>query len=154
MKEQAEIRKLDSIADSLLMFFPLIYRNMLGSARDNEKATHLNMEVRAMFMLQATGILSTSDIGRKLGISKPNVTSLLDKLVAKGYVERLPDGNDRRVIRIAVTHKGKSFINKKSGELRNVMKSNMSVLKHDEIDALFSSLETVRDIISRMGGRN
>jgi DNA-binding MarR family transcriptional regulator len=147
-------KKLDSIADNLLMFFPVFYRNILGLAHNKSATTHVNMEIRAMFMLINNAIMTTSEIGRKLGVSKPNITSLLDKLVRKGYVERLPDLNDRRVINIAVTAKGQRFIARKAQALRKVMKGNLLILEYDEIEALSSALVTVRDIITRMGDRH
>jgi DNA-binding MarR family transcriptional regulator len=148
-----ETKKLDSIADNLILFLPIFYRNILGLASSKTAVTHINTEVRAMFMLTNNAIMTTSEIGLKLGVSKPNVTSLLDKLVKRGYVERQPDINDRRVINIAVTAKGRRFVNKKAQVLRKVMKSNLSVLESEEIQALSSSLESVRDIISRIGDR-
>jgi DNA-binding MarR family transcriptional regulator len=107
-----------------------------------------------MFMLANNAIMTTSEIGRKLGVSKPNVTSLLDKLVKKGYIERLPDVNDRRVINIAVTAKGRRFIARRIQVLRKAMKGNLSILEYDEIEALSSALGTVRNIISRMDDRH
>lgn len=44
-----------------------------------------------------------SEIGRKVCISKSNMTSLIDKLVEEGLVERSPYKNDRRVINISIT---------------------------------------------------
>ncbi len=41
-----------------------------------------------------------SEIGRRVYISKSNMTSLIDKLVENGLAERIPDTNDRRVINI------------------------------------------------------
>jgi len=136
------------------MFVPLFFRNFLARTDYTPEVTHVHMEVRALFMMSNTGTLATSEVGRRLGISKPNVTALLDKLVAKGYVEREPDRNDRRVINITVTEKGRRFIGKRLRIFRDIMKGNMTVLDAGEIEALSSALETVRYIITIMGTRN
>ncbi|MGD0854939.1 MAG: MarR family transcriptional regulator [Dehalococcoidia bacterium] len=149
-----ETKKLDNITDNLILFIPIFYRNIIGLAHSKSAVAHINTEVRAMFMLANNAIMTTSEIGRKLGVSKPNVTSLLDKLVKKGYIERLPDVNDRRVINIAVTAKGRRFIARRIQVLRKAMKGNLSILEYDEIEALSSALGTVRNIISRMDDRH
>ena len=53
-----------------------------------------------------------TEIGEKLFISKPNVTTLIDKLIEKGLTERLSDKQDRRIIKIKVTKKGLAFVEK------------------------------------------
>lgn len=40
----------------------------------------------------------------------PNATRLLDKLYAKNYIERLPEANDRRVVKIGITKQGKQLL--------------------------------------------
>nr|WP_255343964.1 MarR family transcriptional regulator [Methanobacterium sp. SMA-27] len=51
-------------------------------------------------VLKKKGPLPMSEIGRRVYISKSNMTSLIDKLVENGLAERIPDTNDRRVINI------------------------------------------------------
>lgn len=40
----------------------------------------------------------------------PNATRLMDKLCAKGCIERLPSEHDRRVVKIAITKEGKQLL--------------------------------------------
>ena len=91
--------------------------------------TPINMEMRAIFMLSNSAIMPTSEIGRRLGISKPNVTPLLDKLVEKGYVDRVPDARDRRIVNIVVTEKGKRFNAARNAHCRKVIKRNLAALR-------------------------
>jgi len=46
-----------------------------------------------------------SEIGKHLGIPKPNVTALIDKLIDEKLSERLPDKTDRRIIKIKLRRK-------------------------------------------------
>ncbi|SQC01138.1 MarR family winged helix-turn-helix transcriptional regulator [Clostridium tetanomorphum] len=56
--------------------------------------------------------LPISEIGKKLEISKPQMTVIIDKLIKQDLVERIPDKKDRRVININLTTKGKNIYTK------------------------------------------
>ena len=141
--------RLDSIAENILLFFPLFYRNILRLAQARTKKNPINMQVRMLFMLAHSGMMQPSEIGIRMGISKPNVTSLVDKLIENGYVERRHDDKDRRVIHIAVTDQGRKFVVKRLQLVRNIIKKNLSGLDHDELDSLNLALDTFRRIISK-----
>ncbi|MEM8621736.1 MAG: MarR family transcriptional regulator [Actinomycetota bacterium] len=49
------------------------------------------------------GPLSHRDLAERLDLSSGTVTTLVDRLVAAGYVERQPDPGDRRRIGVALT---------------------------------------------------
>jgi DNA-binding MarR family transcriptional regulator len=56
--------------------------------------------------LQADGQMSQSDLASSSFKDKPTVSRILDLLVTKGYVERCPDGSDRRKFKIKITQQG------------------------------------------------
>ena len=50
--------------------------------------------------------LPVSDIGDLLRITPGGVTHLLNPLQEQGYIERLPDPKDRRIVRVGLTRRG------------------------------------------------
>jgi DNA-binding MarR family transcriptional regulator len=58
-------------------------------------------DLRALNLLEH-GPLRTTTIGARLGLSKPAVTQLVDRLAAAGYVRRDPDPQDRRATLVAL----------------------------------------------------
>ncbi|MCE5332572.1 MAG: MarR family transcriptional regulator [Bacteroidales bacterium] len=48
-----------------------------------------------------------TELSRELQLTKPTVTVLVDKLVSKGYVRRVPSDSDRRVTHLHLDEKGK-----------------------------------------------
>jgi DNA-binding MarR family transcriptional regulator len=144
---------LDGITENILLFFPLFYRNILRLAHVHTRTNPFNMQTRMLLMLAhgtPDGMLQPSEIGVRMGISKPNVTSLVDKLTGQGYVERRPDGRDRRVIHIALTTRGRKFVAARLQLIRKSIKGNLSSLSNDEIDSLYLALDTFKRIISKM----
>ena len=51
--------------------------------------------------------LSVSEIARRLAVTPPNVSKLIEGLAADGLVERQRLPSDRRVVRVAITEKGR-----------------------------------------------
>jgi len=94
--------------------------------------------------------LSISDIGRRLSRSKPSMTLLISKLITEGKAQRLPDKSDRRVIRIAITPKGRKFLASKREEVKARVKEGLSRLSRKDIGRLCSSLEEVNPILERL----
>ncbi|MCX6101418.1 MAG: MarR family transcriptional regulator, partial [Candidatus Bipolaricaulota bacterium] len=64
---------------------------------------------RILFSLWREDGVPISDLARKTALSKSTLTSMLDRLVTQGYVERIPDPDDRRAIRIARTEKDRAL---------------------------------------------
>lgn len=92
-----------------------------------------------------------SEIGRKVHISKSNMTSLIDKLVENALAERLPDQNDRRVINISITDKGKDVLRDWRIYSNNEIKKSLSVLSEEDLEKFYHSVENIKDILYKLG---
>jgi DNA-binding MarR family transcriptional regulator len=101
-------------------------------------------------VLLKDGTLSMSDIGKRLYISKPYMTVLIDTLIDDGYVERLPDPGDRRVINIAITQRGKKHLREGSAIFKNELKAILSKLDETDLEELCSSLKNLRRILEKV----
>ena len=62
--------------------------------------------VQVLTMLGENGVMTVSEISQRLGIAKPNITPLVDRLIADGYVERRRDETDRRVVKVVLLPEG------------------------------------------------
>jgi DNA-binding MarR family transcriptional regulator len=49
-----------------------------------------------MLILSGTGALTAGEIARATGLTTASVTSLIDRLESKGFVQRVRDSKDRR----------------------------------------------------------
>lgn len=57
---------------------------------------------KALFLLQRLGPLSAGELSRETGLATASVTDLIDRLVAKGFVERGIHPKDRRRIVVSL----------------------------------------------------
>jgi DNA-binding MarR family transcriptional regulator len=63
--------------------------------------------------------LNCSEIAETTLITKGGITGILDRLEARGFVQRLPSREDRRSIRIQLTEKGVEFCRELFAKLVN-----------------------------------
>src|SRR5579872_2580955 len=61
---------------------------------------------------QSNQTMALSEIGDYLVVSRPNITGLIDGLVADGLVKRISHPDDRRMVLAQLTEQGRDFIRK------------------------------------------
>jgi DNA-binding MarR family transcriptional regulator len=138
-------QKIDLIAENLISIHPLLYKSISKPLRTKSSITPGGMFV--MGSLKRYGILSMSDIGKCLSMPKPHITVIVDKLIEEGYVERLNDPKDRRIVNILITNKGlKDFEDIKQAVSEN-LKIKLSSLDEDEQNILATASKQVKDIL-------
>jgi len=101
-------------------------------------------------LMRERGPHSMSELGKRLYISKPYMTVLIDQLIQDGHVQRLSDTKDRRIINIAITQKGAKHLKLAASLYRDTIKELLTSLNRQDLEDLSSSLEMIRKIISRM----
>ena len=105
-KRTLDPEMIDSVAQNMFYALPLIKKRLLHMDMvQKEHGTPLS-HVQVLAMLQDVGTMSVSEISRRLGIAKPNITPLVDRLFEAGYVDRQHDENDRRVVNIVLLPAG------------------------------------------------
>ena len=108
------------------------------------------VEYRVLGVLTRDGTLPMSEIGKRLYISKPYMTTLVDTLISARYVERLPDSEDRRVIKIAITSLGKKHLKESSAIFKNNLNDLLSKLDEKDLIELNISLEKLKRILKKI----
>ena len=140
--------KLHSIIDNLIALKPILYKNLF--LPNQFKTITTPGSYYALVNLQKSGILSMSEIGKKLCIPKPNVTTIIDKLISDELVIRLPDNDDRRIINIQLTEKGAILLKEIENTIENRLMEKFSTLTESDINTLSDSLIKVNDILSKI----
>ena len=63
-------------------------------------------ELAALEHLQAAGPMTQKHLGKRLSLSPGAVTAMIDRLESRGYVERIPNPEDRRSALVLITKAG------------------------------------------------
>ena len=134
---------IDSVAQNMFHVLPLIKKRLLHmDLVQKEHGTPLS-HVQVLAMLQDVGTMSVSEISRRLGIAKSNITPLVDRLYEGGYVDRQHDENDRRVVNIVLLPAGEeklAAIRATIARQIQVQSENLSVSEFRELSDALSSV--------------
>ncbi len=143
-----ETNAIDRIIENLIYLYPLLSKSLTRSLRAK---TNLNPgSLYILGMLSKYEMLSMSEIGCKLSMPKPHVTAQVDKLIAENMAERLFDSNDRRIINIRMTAKGKEDFKAIKLEISMEMRSRIEKLDSIKLSTLYDSTQQVREILSEI----
>ncbi len=142
------------VAVDLLSIPPLVFRII---RRKLIVTTLADMDVDIKFphfeimtVLKEEGTLHVCEIGEKLQIAKAQMTHLIDRLVDLNMVERNMDTADRRTINIALTDKGRTFLEIHENNIENAVREYISCLEDEELEALSHSLRNLRDTLLKL----
>jgi DNA-binding MarR family transcriptional regulator len=91
--------------------------------------------------LAAANCANQQELADRLRVTKGNLVGLIDRLTDRGWVEREPAPEDRRVNRVRITATGKELILSVLPEQADVVQSMLSNLEDGEIETLRFLLE-------------
>lgn len=83
------------------------------------------------------------DIGSELRLAAPTVSLMLGDLEKEGYVERLRDTQDRRVVRVRLTEKGKQMFDQHLIEYQEHTRKLLACLEEEELSLLIALMQKV-----------
>jgi DNA-binding MarR family transcriptional regulator len=67
-------------------------------------------QLKSLFVIAAKRQTNFSTLAQNLGVTRGNVTGIIDRLVEQGLVSRNPSPDDRRTIYLQTTDKGRDLI--------------------------------------------
>ena len=140
----------EKVAENLIALLPFYHKKIFGPGGQGITGMQA-AQYRILGVLMKEGTpLSMSELGKRQYISKPYMTILVDQLIQDGYVQRIPDTGDRRVINIAITAEGKRHLKQAASRYKETIKNMLAELDHQDLEDLCQSLEKLRNIIAKI----
>jgi DNA-binding MarR family transcriptional regulator len=84
--------------------------------------------------------ISMSELAVARNVALNTATSLVDRLVAAGLVERQGDPSDRRVVRVVITDKGRTLVERLRAVRREAIRRLLDHLDDQEIDLILAAM--------------
>ena len=141
--------RLNNLLNDIMVQFPLMARKIALSSKMKALPVSSVIQSRVLDGLMA-GPMQPAEISRVNCISKPNVTTLISKLVESGLVQRSHDEKDRRVIFVILTDKGKRVVQRKRNLGKKCMFKMFNQFNADEIEEMFSAIETIKNLLVKL----
>ncbi len=95
----------------ILGLMGIVSHRAMNTAKGMYQEFDLNRsQASVLFMLHRRDSMSQKELAAQLNITAPSITSMIQKMERDKYITREPDRHDQRVMRLALTEKGRSCI--------------------------------------------
>lgn len=89
--------------------------------------------------------IKVSDIAHRINVSVPAITNITDKLISQNFIERIRTEEDRRVVRLVPTEKGKDIINRFSEYHSDVMQKVFEGVSDEDIGRVIEVYKKIKE---------
>ncbi|MEQ9259881.1 MAG: MarR family transcriptional regulator [Roseovarius sp.] len=135
--------------DTCLIALRRILRATETYSRDLAQSAGLTaVQFRALQLIAERGRSTATEISQRMIISQANVTSLVDKLVKKGFVTREKSQFDRRQTNIILTDLGRATVDNAPDALQQQFVARFEAMEDWEQSMIVASLERVAAMLN------
>ncbi len=130
----------------LIDFLPLLHKSVFKGAHSK----HTPHQMRLLYNVNREGEQPMKYYGKKLFISKPNMSSLVNRMIDDDLLERSFDEDDRRVIKIQISKKGISTLEEQMKNHKKRVLQKLEVLSDEDIDEMNECFEKIKVIMKKV----
>lgn len=142
-------KRFEEIVENIFLIVPLL-KNKLLKYELNKETDITPSHFRILITLDEMGSMTVSALAKLMGISKPNLTPLIQKLIDKQYLERIIDEKDRRYIYIKLTEVGKKFLREQKDFAIKNLEFRMANCDETDLEKLNTSLQSLKEVLEKI----
>ena len=142
--------KYAQVSEDLMTVVPML-KGLIVKNKNMPCAHSTKIEYPMLYIIKKRPI-SMSELGDVFGISKPNMTVIIDKMIEEKKVSRIYDETDRRIVRVEITSKGEKSMEELREKIKNQIEESLSCIPSKDIDSFHESVKNIKDILSRVTG--
>ncbi|WP_430612218.1 fatty acid biosynthesis transcriptional regulator FabT [Enterococcus sp. DIV0876] len=138
---------LETVNDYLVSVFNDI---LVIEESELKKSQFKDLSITEMHTIEAIGMYkkkTTTEVAKELSITVGTLTIAINRLVKKDYVERIRSEDDRRVVKLALTRKGKLLFRVHQHFHREMVKGVLSQMNDEEEKALLKALKNLHTFL-------
>lgn len=143
----------DKIVNEINPYLVKIFNEVLIIEENALKGSRFNdLSIKEMHTIEAIGMYgenTTSEVAKKTYVTVGTLTVSINNLVKKGYVERIRSEEDRRVVKLGLTKKGRLLYRLHDKFHRDMVKETLSDLSEEEAEILVKGLRNLHLFLDR-----
>ena len=143
----------EHLVERFVGLFEAIYARMCSSPTSEWWGIELTMPQLKALVLLYQGPHRMSGIAAYLGTSLSSATSMMDRLVEKGLIDRAPDPHDRRVVTCHLTSHGHEEVERFWSVGRMRILDLAGDLTYEELQVLIPAMEIFPEAAQRVQDR-
>ncbi|RBP66720.1 MarR family transcriptional regulator [Alkalibaculum bacchi] len=137
----------EKLVENLIFFIPTIFKKLMKSIPP------MDIPKQQFGLLHAVCIRegkTMSCYSEKMQLPKSNISVLADRLIKGGYLIRDTDPEDRRVINLRTTQKGKDLFSTQKNRMKHEMAKSLEDLQEEDILRLNTLIIEMRSILDKL----
>ena len=107
-------------------------------------------QLKAMTAFSEDSPLSMGELCKMANVKMPSMTEVVDRFEQEGILERIRDMEDRRVVKVKMTAKGKKMHKKVLKKRADELTKRFGVLTTEERTSLVDSLKSVSELLTKV----
>lgn len=139
-------KKIMEVKDFYIEFFK---KTLVMNGKESDSDFTLS-EIKALAAFRGDKNYTMGELSNNAQVAMPSMTEMIDKLEGHGMAERYRDANDRRVVKVRLTSKGKKLRKEFMQKRLKDMKELFGKLNKQELDELIASLRRARHILEKI----
>lgn len=139
------------LAAKVIEIIPYLYRSLVAVAQEDLDDRLTIQQLRVLGYLYRQPGSSLGDLARWRDVSLPTMSKMVQCLVNRELVSRVPDPDNRRAIRITLTPAGEELYRTILAGLQQRLTPLFSDVEPAERVTLLDSLELLSDIFADVG---
>ncbi len=141
---------IDNIGEDIIAIMPVIHKKLINFVDEGVELDLSHYHFAILGMLSKSNALPVSEIGRRLLISKPQMTAMLNKLSDLGLVTRSQSPQDRRIVYISITPDGEKGLVQAREKIKKNLAVKLAGLSEADLEAFSAALKKINEVGSKI----
>jgi DNA-binding MarR family transcriptional regulator len=137
----------DSLVARAIVLAQAIGKGMHQRGDDAWLRSELTLaQIRCLFVVVVHGPISIGGIGERLRVGLPSASTLADRLVEQGLVDRREDPTDRRRTLASATPAGADLAERLRQGSMDTLRAWLGALRREDLAALVQGMEAIAEV--------
>jgi len=139
----------DHLVDGILSLADQLFRLLLPTVPRDLLSLEITMpQLKILLILFVTGPRRMSDLAAELDVTLPTATSMVDRLVEKGFVARETQPSDRRVVLCHLAAAGEGAVSRIWHAARQRSRLLLQTMDRANLEMFATALQSMLDTAS------
>ncbi len=140
-------KNVKKVNDILVNLFNMVLKMEEEAVKEASSKDLSITEIHTLVAIGKGRSKTMTHVANLLGINVSTLTTAINKLVKKGYVERLRDDDDRRIVRIHLTEEGTEAVKAHEAFHNDMISEALSHVPEEELPKFISSIDNMNKFL-------
>jgi DNA-binding MarR family transcriptional regulator len=138
------------VSKDLATLLPTVDRKLIRPIEHHAKPMLSPMMFHTLAILIENDTYTMTELAKKVGVVKQQLTPIIDKLIDINFVCREYDKADRRIVKIKITPSGIKHLEELDEHAANSIKERIQYLPQNDLLSLQNALANLYEILNKI----